>query len=191
MGRRESKATMMPTTGVTAALFLSTAALAVAGCGGGGGGGTEPAPPPASANAKPTVQAIANQSLTIGDSVEVTVSVSDTDTNDTHTLSASVSNEEGGDRRRGRHGPDDRCDRLRGCHRSRSRRPTTAVATTTPRTRRPSRSASPPRPAGCAAFSRRHRCSETPARSPEPAPIRPPAPPTSTARAPPATRTTG
>ena len=83
----------MSTTGVTAVLFLSTAALAVAGCGG-GGGGTEPAPPPAPANAKPTVQAIANQSLTIGDSVEVTVSVTDTDANDTHTLSASVSNEE-------------------------------------------------------------------------------------------------
>ena len=84
---------MMSKTGVTAVLFLSAAALGVAGCGGGSGGG-EPAPPPAPLNNKPTVQAIADQSLTIGDSVEVTVSVTDTDATDTHTLSASVSNED-------------------------------------------------------------------------------------------------
>ena len=84
---------MMSKTGVTAVLFLSAAALGVAGCGGGSGGG-EPAPPPAPLNNKPTVQAIADQSLTIGDSVGVTVSVTDTDTTDTHTLSASVSNED-------------------------------------------------------------------------------------------------
>ena len=84
---------MMSKPGVTAVLFLSAAALGVAGCGGGGGGG-EPAPPPAPLNNKPTVQAIADQSLTIGDSVEVTVSVTDTDATDTHTLSASVSNED-------------------------------------------------------------------------------------------------
>ncbi|MCY3621563.1 MAG: S41 family peptidase [Gammaproteobacteria bacterium] len=83
---------MISKTGVAAFLFLSTAALGVAGCGGGGGGSTEPAPP-TPANAKPTVQAIADQSLTIGDSVEVTVSVSDADATDTHTLSASVNNE--------------------------------------------------------------------------------------------------
>lgn len=84
---------MMSKPGVSAVLFLSAAALGIAGCGG-GGGGTEPAPPPMPVNAKPTVQAIADQSLTIGDSVEVTVSVTDTDAADTHTLSASVSNED-------------------------------------------------------------------------------------------------
>jgi len=84
---------MMSKADITAFLFLSSAALGVAGCGGGGGGGsTEPAPP-TPVNAKPTVQAIADQSLTIGDSVEVSVSVSDTDGTDTHTLSASVNNQ--------------------------------------------------------------------------------------------------
>lgn len=84
---------MMSRADITAFLFLSSAALGVAGCGGGGGGGsTEPAPP-TPVNAKPTVQAIADQSLTIGDSVEVSVSVSDTDGTDTHTLSASVNNQ--------------------------------------------------------------------------------------------------
>lgn len=85
---------MMSKTGVSAVLFLSAAALGVAGCGGGGGGGTQPAPPPMPVNAKPTVQAIPDQSLTIGDSAEVTVSVTDTDAADTHTLSASVTNED-------------------------------------------------------------------------------------------------
>ena len=82
---------MMSKTGVTAALFLSSASLGLGGCG--GGGSSEPAPPPAPHNGKPTVQAIADQALTIGNSVAVTVSVTDTDTTDTHTLSASVSNE--------------------------------------------------------------------------------------------------
>ncbi len=83
---------MIAKTGATSLLFLLPAALVV-GCGG-GSGGSDPTPPPAPANAKPTVQAIADQTLTVGDSTEVTVSITDADGSDTHTLSAKSSNDE-------------------------------------------------------------------------------------------------
>ena len=82
---------MMSKTGAIA-LLLFPVALGTTGCGGGSSGGSEP--PPAPVNARPVVQAIADQSLTVGESRELTVSITDADASDTHTLSAESSNEE-------------------------------------------------------------------------------------------------